>query len=495
MKKLLAVLAVATLSGTVANAQDKGTEFKFGGELRQRYGLTQNGTFVANGAHSEQRFEQRNQFHINAVSSDKLQAYFNLIHTALWGSNVNVTTNPNSAATLGAHNTTGLTGLNGVQMSEAWLWWKVSDMVSLKAGRSTAAYGAGLVLSKGDWGGSPNVFDGALARFSWDFLDLDFAGAKLVETGIATPILPATSVAAVSNTTDAEVNAWVLHASFKNLPDVLKAADVFVIQVNGDAIGAAPAANGGSFAPGISNTAGTSTHTPNGAYNLTTYGAHVKGDVAIIDYRLDLAMQSGKQKTQTAGAADMSYGGSMYDLEVGANFPEFMKGRLYAGYHMDSGDDVTATGSGDKNEEYQPLFADTYGRVGRANIFGFGNLTNIRLGLTVAPDENCVAGIEANLLSRTSDKSGPTVQGLQGTSFNTNAAAVSARTNTDKALGTEIDLWMKHNYGHGFSMLGQFSYVMLGNYFTPGAPTAAATYAASVGKNAWQLLAQAQYNF
>jgi hypothetical protein len=509
MKKLLAMLAMVTLMGAVANAaKDEGTEFKFGGEVRERYGLTQNPTFVANGAPTEQRIEQRNQFHVNAITSDKLQAYFNFMHSALWGGAAAVPSNgnPNSTTVLGGNNGTGTTTSgtqSALQVSEAWLWWKVSDMFSIKAGRATASYGDGLVLSKNDFLGSPYNFDGVMGRFSWDFLDLDVAGVKLAETGIVNPVT-ATGGTGLPNGTDAETNAFIVHASFKNLPDVLKNADLFVAQVNGDPIsglgaGGTPAASGGNFAPGISNTvvtnAGTG-NTPTGSYGLTTYGAHIKGDVAIIDYRVDAAFQSGKQKTNVAGGADMNYGGSMYDLQVGANFPEFMKGRLYVGYHVDSGDDTTATGSGDKNEQYQPMFYDVHEHAGRANVFGFGNLTDIVVGLTAQPGDDTWLGVEADLLSRTTEKSAPTLLSAQQGSAWMAATGLNNANNTEKALGTEIDVWAKHNYGHGLSMLGQFSYVMLGNYFTPGvAQGSSATYAGTVGKNAWQLLAQAQYNF
>src|ERR1019366_9335466 len=85
MKKLFAVLAIAALSSVIARAEDKGTEFKFGGEMREQFTYDNNPSFLNTGAINENDWTMRNQFHINAVSSDKLQAYVNLLHYSVWG--------------------------------------------------------------------------------------------------------------------------------------------------------------------------------------------------------------------------------------------------------------------------------------------------------------------------------------------------------------------------------------------------------------------------
>lgn len=86
MKSKLAILASIAVFGMFANAQDKGTEFKFGGEVMQRFDNNQAANLGANGYNqTTSSFLSRNQFHVNAISSDKLQAYFDFVHTAVWG--------------------------------------------------------------------------------------------------------------------------------------------------------------------------------------------------------------------------------------------------------------------------------------------------------------------------------------------------------------------------------------------------------------------------
>jgi hypothetical protein len=435
MKKLLGVLAIVALSANVASAQDKGADFKFGGELRTRYSLTDNATFMKNGAHNESHFLQRNQFHVNAVSSNKLQAYFNFLHAALWGQGVpaggQLGTSPfgTPGATLGTSNAgSGGQAQNALQVHEAWLWWKINDMASLKAGRMTMTFGDGIVVSKNDWLAVPYNWDGIMTRWSWDFLDLDVGGAKILDGGLTAPNTPASpNAAAGGGGTDSEIVAWGAQASIKNLPDVLKVADLFVMQLNGDAGTVSPANTAATFfVPGLNATAlGAGA---GGAWGLTTYGLHLKGDVAIVDYRLDAVMQSGKQK----GTTDLTIGGTMYEAEVGAKFPEFMKARVYASYHMDSGDDNTTA---DKNEGYNPLFYDTH-KGDALDFFKFGNLTAIKVGLNLQPADDTWAGVEYAMFTRSTDKAA-------ASTLNSNSNAThltpthTATANTEKGLGNE----------------------------------------------------------
>lgn len=477
MKKFFAALAVVALSSGFAKAQDKGTEFKWGGELRQRYSLTNNPTFVDSGGSTEQHWSQRNMLHVNAISSDKLQAYFGLVHTAIWGdSGLAAGTDQTSAGqAIGIPSTTAPSRSNSLQVNEAWLWWKVSDQFMTKSGRMSHTYGDGLLMSKNDWEANPTRVEGLMGRFSWEFLDLDLHGGKLFDAGVtsANDAVPTAGTA----TTDTEAVFYGLYGSFKMLPDFLKNADVFIVQLNGD-----QGVGGGTFAPSVNTAAGAPA---NGSWGLTTYGLRAKGEFAMVDYRLDAAFQSGKQKAGTGtNNTDTTFSGNMFDVELGINFPEFMKGRLFVNYHMDSGDDP-GTGVRTENKQYQPLLWDSHEYAGKMDVFGFGNLTDIRIGLTLQPGEDTWVGVEANLLSRTSDKAQPTTLTTSG--HVPVPTAMSLTGNSEKALGTEIDLWAKHNYGHGFSMLAGVNYLTLGQFYkATGTPTKG---------SAMQFVAQAQYNF
>ncbi len=491
MKKLLAVSALLALSTASFAADDKGTEFKFGGEIRERYNYNYNPTFLNSNGTVEQHVDQRSKFGVTAITSDKFQGYLGLLHTTRWGGAAAVpsTAGPqgaNSTTALGTSSTTGVTPQNALQVNEAWLWWKVSDMFTIKTGRQELNYGDGFLISRNDWDTNPDNYDALIGRFSWDFLDLDVGGGKHKDAGI-TATTPATIANPVNTTgatnTDNEINWYLLYGSVKNMPDAIKTVELGVLQVFGD-----------------SGTTGvySGTSATGGAWSVTNVDLHLKGEFAIVDYRAEAVFQTGKQKNGAAANQDLTLGGNMYDISLGLNFPEFMKGRAYVGYHMDTGNDGT---DATKNTTYSPLFYDTH-QTGRSNFWMWGNFTDIYVGLTLQPSEDSWAGLEVNLASRTNEKQAPNHLG-SGSSGNflapTLASATSTSGNSEKNLGTEVDVWFKHNYGHGFSMLGQVGYIMLGNYYKPATEsvttaTGTATGAPSLG-NAWQFLAQAQYNF
>jgi hypothetical protein len=481
MKKYLAILASVAVFGVFANAQDKGTEFKFGGEMLQRFDNNQAANLGAGGsAATTSSFLSKNQFHVNAISSDKLQAYFDFLHTAVWGGATTIPSNnqPYSNGVTASTPNNGATSVqNALQVSEAWLWWKISDMASLRSGRQALSYGDGLVFSKNDWLATPYNAEGAMARLSWDFLDLDFGGGVLGDVGPGV----------VGGNTDAQNIFYGLYASFKSMPDVLKTGELFVLQDNEDA-----AMGPSSFLPSLS-TLGTG-----GSFGLTAIGIHLKGAASIVDYRLDGVYETGKQKAGLAQANDITYAANMIDAEVGANFPEFMKGRVALMYHRDTGDDSTDR---TQQHQYQPLFYDRHAYGGMMNTVGFGNLSEIRVVAQLSPTEDTTFGVDLSLLNRTSavntsgsnysptnwltaaegnmfGNASPAGQNQYGNAGNTNGSSTS--------LGTQYGLWAKHDYGHGFSMYAQLAYFSLGSYFTgSGIQTT----------NPMQLVAQAKYQF
>jgi hypothetical protein len=394
------------------------------------------------------------------------------LHTAVWGAanavstnNPAYTQNPNGAAP----NTAAVSGVNALQVSEAWLWWKMSDMASLRSGRQGIDYGDGLSFSKNDWLATPYNADAIMARMSWDFMDLDVGGGTLGNGGFA----------AGASQTDTQVVFYGLYASMKSLPDVLKHADLFVLQANEDAgVGASV------FTPSVAGPGA------GGSFGLTTIGIHAKGEFSIVDYRLDFNYQTGAQKNVVAaGGQTVNYTADMIDTQVGVNFPEFMKGRFYVGYHTDTGDNSSTSAGSTSQHQYQPLFYDRHQYAGQMDAIGFGNLTYIRLGVTGSPTEDTSVGLAADLLSRSSTSSGTAssatvwLQPTEGNLFGTAPASVNG---TSSDLGTQYKLWANHNYGHGFSMMGSLAYWSMGQYFKPAGN--------NVGSPI-QFLAQAKYAF
>jgi len=496
MKKILSVVALVALSG-MAKAQDKATEFKFGGEVRTRYYNNMNAYQLrSDGVINESHWEQRNNFTVSANTSDRMKAYFSFMHAAVWGGGKGVPTASGpfdgSGTQVGSPGMSGMHSLsldtqafhqNTLLVQEAWVLWRALDNVVLKVGRQSNTWGEGLVLSRNEWNPVPNNLDALMGRVYLGFMDVDFGGGKFYEEGVESP----TSATA----SDKEINLYGLNISINNLPDFLKKVELTYAHLTGDATSLPTSSNVTvpySLFPGF---------VTDQSWGLDHYGVSVKGDFAIIDYRIDYGMQNSKT-TKTGNATwtalsrfqNTAQSGSMIDADLGVNFPEMMKARFSVGYHTDSGDDSTTT---DKNEAYQPLAHDQHKFAGNMNLFGFGNLTNIRIGASVAPSEHTTVSLAYHMLSRTSDKDTVNVLGPNNGNFfalpvqraSSGAGAVS--NTADKDLGNELDLSVKHVYGNGLSMLLNYSMFTTGNYFK--------NLNGGTAGNASQVLAQAQYNF
>lgn len=420
MRKILLAMAAVALSGGIAQAEDKGTEFKFGGEIRQQLNWTDNHNFrddsTGNKKVTETIWHQRTRFNINAVSSENLQGYIGFEHQGFWGDD-----SPSNTAAVQPM----------VDLQDAWLWWKISDSFSLKSGRQRYRKGDGLVLGDNDAQLTATRLDGVVARYSTDFLDVDLSGFVTRE-----------GTASVGET-DLQDNLYVAYLALKNLPEVLSAADLYLVQRNRT----------------FGSTAGNSD-------SLTHIGLRAKGMFSIVDYRAEAGFQSGKEKHGGTSAADKDIGGTMFDLEAGVNFPEFMNARVHAGYHMDSGDDNATTAN--KDETYVNILGENRMVLGRSGLFDFGNITNIHFGLAVEPSETCKIGVEVSMLSRTKDGSNVTSSVMtRGRTAGTFLNIPTTSTDASKAsLATEIDVYASHAYNDSFSMGLLVSSISLGDFYT-----------------------------
>jgi hypothetical protein len=180
---------------------------------------------------------------------------------------------------------------------------------------------------------------------------------------------------------------------------------------------------------------------------MSHYGLTLMGEASALDYRLTGDFESGKIK---AGATDVNLAGTMFDVELGYGLPEFMKSRVYVTYHTDSGADSSTN---DKAEQYIPLFYDTHKYAGLMDTVTWGNLTQIGIGLGLNPSDDLNVGIQYNMFSRTTDKGAKTV----GT-----VSVPAAPTNTEKVLGSEIDLTATKSYSENFSIYAQLGTFMPG---------------------------------
>ncbi len=172
----------------------------------------------------------------------------------------------------------------------------------------------------------------------------------------------------------------------------------------------------------------------------------------MIDLKAHYEMNTGKYKQQPKTAtSELDAEQMMMQAELGLKLNSFMGSRLYALYHMDSGD---ANGTDGKNEKYDPYFYERHANAGLMDIYEWGNLTQLTIGWTMKPGDNTDAGITYNMFSKTESKGGVT-NGRFGT--------LGSGTAGKEDLGDEVDLWAEHRYDGGLSTLFRVGYFMPGD--------------------------------
>jgi len=403
-------------------AQAQTVDWKWNAELRTRYTDEMN-TLGVKGADANM-FEGRTKIGVTFMKGDSLTGHVTLLNEFQWGNIADQASN--SPADYGNHGKNSLG--NNLQVQEAWGWWKSTDTFSMKFGRAGFEYGDGTIFAIDDWQNHPNAWDGIWTHWGFDFADLHLFGTKETDTDTA-------PVGVTNNAKDPETVAYGLVVAFKNLPEWMKHVFIHIVDINADNT---------AFVTGLGATSG----------NLMHYGLTAQGESGSLDYRLTGDFTSGKLK----GATDVTLGGNMFDAEIGWNMPEVMKLRISLMAHMDTGNDST---SADKNNRYLPLFPDRHKYAGLEDVVGWGNSTYYGLGLGVQPSDDVTAGLQYLMFNKTTDKDGV---------MNSAGTVALAGATTEKAVGSEIDLWANKAYGENFSILG---FVGL---FSPGDALKAGTF-------------------
>lgn len=426
MKKLFA-LAALVAAMPVANAQDKGkSEFTPSAEYRPRYFFMQNpGATDASRGH-DSFAEHRFKLGMHYKANDKLSGHMTLLHAADFGTSRNAigTTNMVDA---NANMDTG-NEENILNVNEAYMNWMVSDDFTVRVGRMNFQIADGTVIAYNDWEQNPGAFDG-------------MSGVWEAEFGRFTGFVfnynerPTTA----SEATDSKHTAYGLSFDLKSMPDFMKMVNVHLIKDNNDAVIGATG----------------STVSDNVGQDTLRYGLGLGFDFGMFDLKAHYNMQSGEYKSIAAGGAKTKADakGSMYQAELGVKLESFMGSRIYALYHVDSGDDTGSTSA----ERYDPYFYEKHANAGLMDLFGWGNLTQMSVGWTMKPGDSTDAGVSYSMFSKTESKDG-FVAGRFGQSL------ASTATNKDK-LGDEVDVWAEHRYNGGLSTLLRLGYFMPGDVF------------------------------
>ena|GEM_PF-1131878 len=419
-----------------------------------------------NGNVVEQRLKVGGQYKF----SEKFAVTAHVIQAANWGSQDLYVLNSNGTAGAfssgdanGQHS--GISSNNVLTVNEAYGTWMMSDDMILKFGRGGLTMGDGSVISTNDWQPIPTSFDGVLGTYDMDLGRISAFVIKFAQyaDSSATTTMKLgglSSVASAGNgSSDPEADAYGIAFDLKKMPEWLKMVNIHVIE-NSKA-----STPGAFYSPLLA-----SDPTSRMGQSILRYGIAIGGNASMFDYKVDAAGMNGNYYcagdfsftpgstssycgNAAAGNHGVSASGYMGQAEFGVNFPDFMKARVFAKYHYDSGNSDNSSGHSIK--AYDPYYYDRHAGSGNMEVIGWGNLTFANLGVSVMPTDQTTVTLQYFYFQKT-EQAGRVNPGRFGDMM----AFTSA---SDKALGHEFDLIAEHKYDGGFTIVGS------AGFFIPGA--------------------------
>lgn len=411
-----------------------------------------------NGNVVEQRLKIGGQYKF----SEKFSVTAHLIQSANWGSQDLYVLNTNGTAgafssgdASGQHS--GASANNILTVNEAYGSWIVNDDFILRFGRGGLTMGDGSVISTNDWQPVPTSFDGVLGTYDMSFgrfsaFVIKFAQYADASSAGALALGGITGTATAGNaSSDPEADAYGLSFDLKTMPEWLKMVNIHVIETT-------KASTPGAFYSSVLAADPTSRM----GQNILRYGVAVGGNAGMFDYKVDAAGMNGHDYcsgdfnngcgSTTAGVTALAASGYMAQGEVGFNFPDFMKARIFAKYHYDSGNDDNSASHDVKT--YDGYFYDRHAGSGNMEVVGWGNLTFYNAGISVSPTDQTDVTLQYFYFQKTQEKGR-----LNPGRFGDMMAFTSPNSNN---LGQEIDLIAEHKYDGGFTMLASAGFFMPG---------------------------------
>lgn len=439
MKRLVLLAGALVVSGAAHAADD--TEVKHNGEFRVRYYNDMTPSGIKDNPGNKSDITGRMKLGFTLRKGEDLQAHVGLIHNSTFGSD------KANDATLYTAGYSGATANNLVLVNQAYGWWKAGEGYSIKAGRFNIDMGGGEFFSLSDYGSIPITHEGFKVGVDTDFANIDLFMVKDKELVAVQPL-----------DSDPEQHNWIVSVDMKNMPEVVKTANLLFVNTNrSENTGAA----GGGAA---------------GSANMQHVGLTVGGDVSGFMYKAIAAFQSGI--ASKAGTTEQKAAGSMFDVMLGYGLPDTMGLKFWGNYHMDSGDDSAAD---DKNETYNPLYYDGHKYAGLMDMVGWGNLTYWNIGASIAPADDLTVGLGVFGFTKSKENATTTPTSRSGGTAVTGALASKA------ALGMEIDLWAQKKYGSNFAIDAHFGSFMPGEAYKDAA--------AKKEANIMQLMVMGTMNF
>jgi hypothetical protein len=451
------------------------TEFKFGGELRERYEDDIHGNARSTDASGKvvnnSQIKHRLKIVMDVRKGENLQAGVTLLNVAVWGERPatgdSSSTDPESSQIPGSRSGTG-TSDNLILVSRAWGWWKATDGLAFKFGRMGVEFADGSVFSENDWEQVPVSQDGVLALWDSGIGHFTFFGIKNDTYSEYSDGSTAQGI----DEYDAQKVTYGLNLDVRGLPAFLKMVSLHVMQIFQDEV---------SIPVAYQATDATRKE------NNQRLGATVGGDVGPFLYKFSGAYSIGKEKgalVSSGGAYNRTINAWMTDASLGYALTNFWGLKLVTGAHIDSGDrDPTDS----RDQHYQPLYYDRHFNGGLMDVLRWGNLTYYEAGVTVAPRDDIEAGLLYHWFEKTTSQD-KTVYGqryqLEGLGKPSNGATSYAKT-----LGGEVDLYANKSFEADAFKVG----ARLGA-FVPGSAIQNSTTPGS-DKTIYELFAQASFIF
>ena len=296
-----------------------------------------------------------------------------------------------------------------LNVHKASVLWNLSKRFSLSLGRMPIEFGEGSLMNSNHYYDTPHAFDG---------LSLSYQSKKftltLYDVYIKYVNRPSEEL---NNTIDVDNRTGMFIASYdqKKLPKRIKHFNAHLLWFIKDDIGRQEKENRKHVGASLAGTFGK-----------------------VWDYRGFYGRQYGEIEEGSNKTDIEAY---MFDLEAGFTLPKKSNTRIYAGYHLESGDKGV-----DREKNYQPFYYDRHHRAGL--------MDRVRWGANEMLESNG-SSIERNGLSAISV--GATTTALKQTSFGVHYHQFKL---DDEAFAKEIDVTAERNYYKKLSLLARIGYFM-----------------------------------
>ena len=428
-------------------------EFKQNGEFRARYLNDFNSTALADKSGQNADAVGRLKYTLTARRGENLQAVATAIFASQFGSENSVSADGQSVES--NVNSSPSTIQNRLLVNRAWGLWKATNSLTFKVGRFGIELGDGSVFSENEWENIPTFHEGFQIAWDVDFLKVNAFAVKTNEYRLlggdsANPSgISSTSTGPVvgSPSSDPERNFYLVSADVKNLPEVVKTANVHLMQTNSDA---------------IHDVVGS-----RGKDSWQHLGLSVSGDSTHFRYRLSGAFQAGKIGISNPASTDASsseFSAMMIDAMLGYRVPDWLGLKVSIALHRDTGNN----GPG-KQKQYQPLFYDRHNNAGLMDVVRWGNLSYASMNISMSPKDDFDFGLGLYAFARTEGLSGvsfgPRFTNEFDEAFGADQVRAGGVFNTDsKMIGSEIDLYLDKTYEANFKVGARLSAFVPGNY-------------------------------